>query len=249
MSTDPGSKQAVPLDDLFDDSAPADGSEDEVHSAEESEESSGGLDGLNNGLRTIVEWVAVVVVAISAALLIKEYIFQAFEIPSASMTPTVVPGDRILVNKLSYTFGEIGRGDLIVFDRPIGTPGDTDQLIKRVIGLPGERIELREGGLWISQPGQAQSQAVLLDEPYLAPGSDIGLTDLISNVSRDIWDDSCQNQPREPGVCVVGEDSYLVLGDNRGSSVDSRSFGPVPEETVVGRAVWRIWPAGQIGGL
>ena len=204
----------------------------------------------DNGLRTLIEWVAVVVVAISAALLIKEFVFQAFEIPSASMTPTVVPGDRILVNKLSYNFGEIGRGDLVVFDRPVGTPGDTDQLIKRVIGLPGETVEIRDDGqLWISQAGETREEAELLEEPYLAPGADIVIPNLSTRPAFDIWGENCENQPREPGVCVIGEDDYLVLGDNRRSSVDSRSFGPVAEDTVVGRAVVRIWPLSDIGGL
>ena len=209
-----------------------------------------GSEGGLNGLRTVVEWLAVVIVAISAALLIKEFAFQAFEIPSASMSPTVIPGDRILVNKLSYTTGEIERGQLVVFDRPVGTPGDTDQLIKRVIGLPGETVEIREGGqLWISQAGQSREEATLLDEPYLAPGADISVADVRANASFDIWGPNCENQPREAGVCVIAESNYLVLGDNRRSSVDSRSFGPIEEDSVVGRAVWRIWPLSDLGSF
>ena len=206
--------------------------------------------GLDDGLRTIVEWVAVVVVAISAALLIKEFAFQAFEIPSRSMEPTVVPGDRILVNKLSYTFGEIGRGDLVVFDRPEGTPGDTDQLIKRAIGLPGETVEVRERGqLWIWGPGETPADAVLLDEPYLAPGARIAVPNQATAPTLDIWSPNCQNQPREPGVCTLGDGTYLVLGDNRGSSVDSRSFGPIDDDAIVGRAILRIWPIDALGSL
>jgi len=206
---------------------------------------------LNNELRTIVEWVAVVVVAISVALLIKEFVFQAFEIPSGSMQPTVVPGDRILVNKLSYTFGDIERGDLLVFDRLEGTPGDTDQLIKRAIGLPGETLEIRDDGrLWIWGAAETAEDAVRLDETYLDPTvATFQVPTLTSTVTSDLWNQNCLNQPRTPGRCTLGDSDYLVLGDNRVSSTDSRWFGPIPEENVLGRAVLRIWPPSDIGGL
>lgn len=265
MNSEPKSGQSVPVDAIFRGETPSPQAglldtreEDSGRSNPEHElpqdrtvpshlTADGGFD---QGLRTIIEWIAVVVVAISAALLIKEFAFQAFEIPSASMEPTVVPGDRILVNKLAYTFGDIARGDLVVFDRPEGTPGDTDQLIKRAIGLPGETVEVRTGGeLWIWGPGETSADAVLLDEPYLASGASLPVPTQSTAVALDIWNPSCENTPRDPGVCTLAADSYLVLGDNRNSSVDSRAFGPIGGDTVVGQAFLRIWPVDAIGGL
>ncbi len=202
-------------------------------------------------LRSTVEWLAVIVVALSAALLIKAYVFQAFEIPSGSMQTTVNIGDRILVNKLSYRVGEVQRGDLVVFERLEGTPGSTDDLIKRAIALPGETIEIREDGrIWIWGPGESSTDAERLEEPYLdainavlsPPGAGDALT-------TDVWNERCVNQPRQLGRCTLNDESYFMMGDNRNESSDSRFFGPVPEENIVGRAFLRIWPLGDIEPL
>lgn len=202
-------------------------------------------------LRSSVEWLAVIVVALSAALLIKAYVFQAFEIPSGSMQTTVNIGDRILVNKLSYRVGDVQRGDLVVFERLEGTPGSTDDLIKRAIALPGETIEIREDGrIWIWGPGESSADAERLEEPYLdeinavlsPPSAGDALT-------TDVWNERCVNQPREPGRCTLNNSSYFMMGDNRNASSDSRFFGPVPEENIVGRAFFRIWPLGDMEPL
>lgn len=242
----------VAIDDVFGPAPVADAAlDDDVNPSPDEANEPSVDENLSRELRTIVEWVAVVVVAISVALLIKEFAFQAFEIPSGSMEPTVVPGDRILVNKLSYTFGEIERGDLVVFDRLEGTPGNTDQLIKRAIGLPGETVEIRDDGrLWIWGAGETGDDAVLLEEPYLNPGSaTFRVPSSTSPPTADLWHESCANQPRTPGRCTLDDASYLMLGDNRASSTDSRFFGPVPEDHVVGRAVLRIWPLDSLSGL
>ena len=210
------------------------------------------LSGKGSGtIRDVVEWVAVVVVALVAALVIREYFIQAFEIQSQSMEPTVNVGDRILVNKLSYSLGEVERGDLVVFSRGELIAGNTDELIKRAIALPGETIELREDGqLYIWGVGEGPEDAFLLPEPYL---SDAARQSMIFNpsgsVSNDIWHMRCVNQPREVGVCTLDDESFFMLGDNRSNSADSRTFGPVPSENVVGRAFFRIWPASSIGGF
>ena len=97
--------------------------------------------------RNAVRWLVVVVGGRRRAL-IKTFVVQAFRIPSDSMVPTLLDGDRVLVNKLSYDAHDINRGDVVVFERPPGlpaSPDDPDDLIKRVIGLPGERIEARDG--------------------------------------------------------------------------------------------------------
>src|SRR5437870_6512732 len=104
-----------------------------------------------SALRSAVEWVAIVVAALVAALVIKAFVIQAFYIPSASMEPTLKIGDRVLVNKLSYDFHDVNRGDIVVFNSPPGedNPAVKD-LIKRVIGLPGETVEGRDGRVYIN---------------------------------------------------------------------------------------------------
>lgn len=202
-------------------------------------------------IRTIVEWLAVIISALVVALVIKAFVLQAFWIPSESMQTTVNEGDRILVNKVSYRLHDVRRGDLVVFKKLPGTPGPTEDLIKRAIALPGETIEVRDDGrIWIWGPGETPADAQLLVEPYLDPRNEIlqapSATDALSS---DIWDDQCANQPRTPGRCTLAEGQYFMMGDNRYSSSDSRFFGPITEDLVVGRAFLRIWPLGDISSL
>ena len=228
------------------------GAQDGVHPADElMSEEPVSTDGYRaSDLRTIFEWLLVIGSALAVALLIKAFVLQAFWIPSPSMETTVNEGDRILVNKLSYRLHEVRRGDLVVFKRLEGTPGDTDDLIKRVIALPGETIEVRDDGrIWIWGPGEGPDQALLLEEPYLDPQNEIFDPPSASDpLSRDIWDDGCANN-RTPGRCTLDDSSFFMLGDNRRSSADSRFFGPIPEENVVGRAFFRIWPLGDLSTL
>ena len=230
----------VDADDPVTDEAPADAiSVDEIDD-----------EGSSGSLRDVVEWLAVVVLALVSALLIREFAVQAFEIPSQSMETTVNVDDRILVNKLSYLSGEVERGDLVVFSRGTLAEGDTDELIKRAIGLPGETVELRDDGhLWIWGPGEGPDDAFRLDEPYI-PDSVIQATVPRESdpISVDLWDERCVNQ-REVGRCTLDGQSYFMLGDNRFNSTDSRAFGPVPSENIVGRAFFRIWPLSAFGGL
>ena len=163
----------------------------------------------------MVEWAVVIVGAILVAFLVKTFLVQAFEIPSPSMEMTLVKGDRVLVNKLSYDLHDVNRGDVIVFTRPAslsGGPDDPKDLIKRVIGRPGDTVQSRDGKVYVN--------GRLLEEPYLQKG-----------VVTDGMD--------EP--VTVPEGHVWVMGDNRGDSADSRVFGPVPEDTIVGRAFMRMW--------
>ncbi len=204
----------------------------------------------SDSLRSLVEWVAVIVVAFAAALLIKAFVFQAFEIPTGSMETTVNIGDRILVNKLSYRIGDVERGDLVVFEKLEGSIGDTDDLIKRVIALPGETIEVREDGrIWIWGPGESAEDAERLEEPYLDPQNAILQAPRPNDSpTSDIWDENCVNA-QTPGRCTLDNASYFMMGDNRFGSSDSRFFGPVPEDNLVGQAFARIWPLTDLGGL
>jgi signal peptidase I len=177
-----------------------------------------------SGVRTAVEWVAILAVALVSALLIKTFLLQAFYIPSGSMEPTLQIHDRVLVYKLSYAFGEPTRGDILVFERPPGEP-DTEvkDLIKRVIALPGETISTDE-------VGRILIDGKVLDESgYLPEGTRLSTTVI-------------PEQEIPPG-------HYWVMGDNRAHSKDSRVFGPIPESLIVGKAFVRVWPLGDVGFL
>jgi len=173
--------------------------------------------------RNVIEWVAVIVGAVIVALIVKTFLVQAFRIPSESMDPTLIKGDRVLVNKLSYRLHDVHRGDVVVFDRPKnlpGGPGDPQDLIKRVIGLPGDVLYARDGVVYVNDRP--------LKEPYLPEGT--------SSVNMD--------QP-----VTVPEGDVWVMGDNRGNSQDSRVFGPIPQESIVGRAFLLMWPLNRLGSL
>lgn len=181
--------------------------------------------------RSIIEWVAVIAGAVIVAFLVKTFLLQAFYIPSSSMEPTLNINDRVLVNKLSYDFGDIERGDLVVFERPENLVTDTDDLIKRVIALPGETIELIEGRVYIDGRG--------LNEPYVG---DLP-TDWLG------FDETARQLCGGDDVCTVPDDHVFVMGDNRTGSTDSRRFGPISDDSIVGRAFLRIWPLNDIGWL
>jgi signal peptidase I len=178
---------------------------------------------------TLVEWAVVVIGAILLALLVKTFVLQAFYIPSESMATTLETGDRVLVNKLAYTFGDVSRGDVVVFERPpTETTSNIPDLIKRVVGLPGESLVIKNNTVYVD--------GAALDEPYLAPGT-ITTTDAAPNKCTDA------------APCIVPEGRVWVMGDNRPDSKDSRFFGPIEESTIVGKAFVTIWPLSRLSGL
>ena len=182
--------------------------------------SDAGRSGMSRSTRSAIEWVAVIVGALVVALVVKTFLIQAFYIPSESMVPSLKVGDRVLVNKLSYTTGDIERGDVVVFARPGGPGSDgIEDLIKRVVGLPGETVEGRDGRVYVD--GEE------LPETYLPDGVETSAF-----------------PPYE-----VPEDHVWVMGDNRGASDDSRRFKAVPTSDVVGRAFVIIWPLTELGTL
>lgn len=188
--------------------------------------------GLNDSLRTVLEWIAVAAGALAVALLIKTFLIQAFYIPSGSMRETLVEGDRVLVNKLSYRLHDVNRGDVVVFEKPPGEVTDgIEDLIKRVVALPGETITFANGQVFID--------GALLDEPYLAP-------DMATLAKAPI--PNCDNAPVRD-TCIVPEGRVFVMGDNREESRDARFFGPIEVDTIIGRAFLKVWPINDIGFL
>ena len=174
-------------------------------------------------LRAVWEWVFVVVIAIGAAMLIRLFLFQQYYIDGPSMQTTLMPQDRVLVNKMSYKLHDIHRGDVIVFDR-VTNQVQHDDLIKRVLGLPGETLEIRSCIVYID--------GVQVDEPYLNPEQ----TSQIEPSAR------CGSHT-DMAPIEVPEDMVFVMGDNRVQSFDSRDFGPIDTDKVRGRAFVVIWPA------
>jgi signal peptidase I len=170
-----------------------------------------------NWKRLSLEWLAVLLVAVGVAITVRTFVVQTFFIPSASMEPTLMVGDRILVDKLSYHLHGVGRGDIVVFGRPPGEVAAVKDLVKRVIGLPGDTISSPNGHVWIN--------GKQLNEPYLPKGT----------ITTGI-----RTQKIPPGY-------YFVMGDNRGDSSDSRVFGPIARSLIVGHVVFRIWPVTHMG--
>ena len=181
--------------------------------------------------RALLEWGVIVAVALLAAILLRAFVVQPFSIPSGSMEPTLEPHDRILVNKLSYQLHPVHRGDIVVFKKPADdtTPGITD-LVKRVIGLPGETISARGGQVYIDGRN--------LSESWL-PKVDQQVTTFPSSIPGCL--------PSPPGSCRIPSGEYFMLGDNRTDSSDSRVIGPIPRSLFIGRAFIRVWPLSRIG--
>ncbi len=186
--------------------------------------------GARRAWNLVSEWLIVGVCALALALLLKAFLVEVFVIPSGSMEPTLKVDNRVVVYKLGYRLHDVNRGDIIVFHQP-GQSGDADDLIKRAVALGGETFEIRGAKVYID--------GVPLEEPYLPPAGSTHPTVPIPG---------CVNDP-EPDRCVVPEGQILVLGDNRPHSRDGRYFGPIDEDTVVGRAFFKLWPPNDMGGV
>ncbi len=173
--------------------------------------------GRSRPLRWVIEVVVIVAAAFVLALLVQQFIVKPFAIPSPSMEPTLVEGDRVLVNRLVYHFHPPRRGDIIVFHPP-GKPG-SDPFIKRVVVVAGDTVSVHDGALYLN--GELQ------DEPYVK---------------------EYPNEGDYPETTI--QPGYVwAMGDNRNNSGDSRVFGPVPLEAIMGEAFAIYWPLGHFGGL
>jgi signal peptidase I len=178
-----------------------------------------------------LEWAVLIVSALAIALLIKTFLFQAFYIPSDSMVPTLKTNDRVIVNKLSYHFHSVHRGDIVVFTTPKGPDGQPidptiKDLVKRVIGLPGDTVSEKDGHILID--GKP------LEESYLPAGTVSDCSSFVTNCF-----------PSGP----IPANHYWVMGDNRTQSRDSRYFGTISKSEIVGRVFVRIWPFTRLGLL
>ncbi len=191
----------------------------------------------------LVETILIVVVAIALALGIQAFLVKPFRIPSESMVPTLAVGQRVLVDRVSPRFSEPGPGDIVVFNPPtgaeegscgdLGNPADRPcpeptstrsetNFIKRVVAGPGDRVKVIDGQAIVN--GRPQK------EPFARPDGDCPICDL-------------------PVEITIPPDHFFMMGDNRGASADSREWGPVPEDWVIGRAFFTYWPLPRLGPL
>lgn len=173
----------------------------------------------------ILEFVQSIVLALSVFVLLYLFVVQPNEIKGNSMLPNFVNGELLLTDKLSYQFGEPKRGDVVVFKAPPSEPCSEDECeyIKRVIGIPGDRVKVERGRVYLN--GQLLKKEFLASDVLTEPGG--------------------FNQEGVEKMIPAGQ--YLCLGDNRPHSRDGREFGPVKKELIVGRAFFRYWPLKAVG--
>jgi signal peptidase I len=192
-------------------------------------------------LRAVIEIVLTLAVAAGIAYLAQAYVVKPYRVPTGSMEPTLMPGDRVIADRVSLDFGNPSRGQIVVFHPPIcqgnhdteGACSTTDRslrtgpspetFIKRVIGLPGETVWAKGGSIWIKPP---TGRARRLDEPYLH---------------------GRRTKPFARTLLPAG--CYFMMGDNRNRSDDSRMWGCEPRSWMIGIARVRYWPAGRAGLL
>jgi signal peptidase I len=171
-------------------------------------------------IRTVAETVAMILVAVLVAGLVRQFAFQTFWIPTSSMVPALGVNDRVLVQKAFFNWQDVREGDIVVFTHPpldyCGGPQEDGDLVKRVIGLPGQAIYSSGNSIYVN--------GRLLAEPYLPAQDPLG---------RPIASE--QHPYRVP----PGE--FYMMGDNRAISCDSRYWGPIKGSTMVGRVVVDIW--------
>jgi signal peptidase I len=195
-----------------------------------------------SGHGSLFELVTIVALAVGLFLLIQAFVLKPFRIPSESMVPTLAVGERVLVDRVSFHFGDPGRGDIVVFTPPKGAdddvcgahhPSDSPcprpsggkskmNFIKRIVGLPGDHLKVLDGRVYID--GKRQN------EPFIRPDATCGICDL----------------PRE---ITIPKGYYFMMGDNRGQSADSREWGPVPKSAIIGKAFASYWPPNKLGTL
>jgi signal peptidase I len=191
--------------------------------------------GSRRALGCAFEIVETLVLTLLIYLVIHNFVAQPFEVQQRSMFPTIVEGEYILIDKLTTRWDPYDYGEVVVFDPPgdSGLSVNGIPFIKRIIGRPGDTVTLENGRVFITQP---DGNPVRIEEPYLATGAD---------------GNAVPTLPRDPQgmttTWTVPEGEYFVMGDNRGSSQDSRAFGPIEEDLILGRAWLRYFPLDRAG--
>lgn len=178
------------------------------------------IDAAKKYLPSIWEVLKIVIIASAIVLPIRYFLFQPFIVKGESMVPNFENGDYLIVDEISYRFAEPERGEVIVFKYP---KDESQRFIKRIIGLPGETVIVREGIVTIKK-GET---SFVLEENYLP--ADLKT---IGDVET-----------------TLGADEYFVLGDNRDRSYDSRSWGVVPKEEIIGKVLLRILPVAGLSKI
>lgn len=177
------------------------------------------------------DWLVVVLIALGAAMLVRVYVLQQFYISGPSMQTTLLENNRVLVNKLSYRLHDVRRGDVVVFDRVTTNDGVVahDDLIKRVIAVGGDTVSISQCNVIVN--------GKKIDESYL---------DAKSGGSQNLVD---RCRVIDLAEQTIPKDQIFVMGDNRAESFDSRSFGPIDKDLIVGRAFAIVWPLSKLSGL
>jgi signal peptidase I len=177
---------------------------------------------------TVLEYVVIIAVAVVVALVVEAYAFKPFVIPTPSMANTVRVNDRVLIDRLTYHFRAVHRGDVVVFTGHGPVP-----LLKRVVGVPGDTLTVAGGRLYVNGAPAADGFVRVVGgrrEPTL-PGPDAAAPWSLARPFK------------------VPAGAYYVMGDNRTDSDDSRYWGTVARSQIMGRAFFIYWPLGQVGGL
>jgi signal peptidase I len=170
---------------------------------------------MKKALWSLFEVAETIIIAVAAVFVVRSFIAQPFLVSGSSMEPTFSNGNYLLVDELTYRFRSPERGEVIVFKYPNDT---SSYFIKRVIGLPGETVEIKNNRVDVLRDGVS----LALNEPYIVEKSGV------SDFSK-----------------TLGPNEYFVMGDNRNFSFDSRSWGPLPKNDIVGVVRFRLWPANK----
>ena len=173
----------------------------------------------------LLEFIQSIVLALSVFVLVYLFVAQPNEVNGRSMEPNFLDKEYLLTDKLSYQFGDPSRGDVVIFKAPASESCSAEgcEYIKRVIGMPGDKVMIQNGSVYLN--------GELLDQSFLPDG-------IMTEV---------EEYMQEGIEVIVPEGQYLCFGDNRGNSRDGRAFGPIKRDSIVGKAFFKYWPIGSIG--